>query len=116
MIKHFLSFLIEIRKHHNFVESFSKYRYCPSFHFYKVQTILVNDCVSWRQTDFCCSPNGDREPINDKSCNEAVPDNVSGFCECREGVRTMQKTCKKGKFLTCNDACNIGSSRNINLI
>ena len=80
----------------------------------KKQIILGNNCVSWRQTS-SCSPNGNREPINDKSCNETVPNDVSGFCECREGVRTMPKWCRKGKFLNCNDACNIGSD-NINSI
>ena len=37
-------------------------------------------CVAWRQTGDC-SPDGPREPQNDKACNEHIPDGAAGYCE-----------------------------------
>ena len=61
-------------------------------------------CVSWRQTGGC-DPNGNREPVFDKSCTEGVSDGASGYCECQGGERRMEKGCNKGPYETCNDAC-----------
>ena len=67
-------------------------------------SLKILACVSWRQTEGC-DPNGSRQPQNDKSCNEIVPDGASGYCECQGGIRKMEKDCSKGTFDTCNDAC-----------
>ena len=66
---------------------------------------VESKCVSWRQTGGC-DPNGSREPWSDKSCDEAVPDGASGYCECQGGERRMEKECSKGGFENCNDACS----------
>merc|ERR1712025_900140 len=65
---------------------------------------IDSKCVSWRQTGGC-DPKGLREPNSDKSCNVVIPDVVSGYCECTDGKRQMEKGCSKGAFDTCDAAC-----------
>ena len=60
--------------------------------------------MSWRQTGGC-DPNGRRESQHDKNCDAVVPNGASGYCECRNGIRKMQKGCNAGSYRTCNDAC-----------
>lgn len=61
------------------------------------------DCVGWRQTGGCTHA-GQREPRSDRRCTETVPDDASGYCECKGGVRTAESGCKHDSF-TCADKC-----------
>ena len=60
--------------------------------------------MSWRQTGGC-DPNGPRESHLDKNCDAIIPNDASGYCECKDGQRKMHKACIAGSFKTCNDAC-----------
>ena len=62
-------------------------------------------CVMWRQTKGC-DPEGWHEPRNDKKCDERIPDDASGYCECRHERWRMFKGCQKGKYRTCKQACD----------
>ena len=69
--------------------------------FHLAQTV----CISWRQTGKC-NPNGPREPHNDKPCDASIPNDLSGFCQCRGGTKQMMKWCwEKGEYRNCNEAC-----------
>jgi len=71
-------------------------------------------CRGWRQTGNC-DPNGPREPQNDKGCfatidfrddlGQMIESKVSGYCECADGRKTMQKGCSWGSHHTCKAAC-----------
>ena len=61
--------------------------------------------MSWRQTSGC-DPKGSRDPSQDKACSEVIPDDLSGFCECKGGQRKMEKGCSKGRYDTCDSACS----------
>ena len=66
----------------------------------------VSNCVSWRQT-VDCNPNKGCDSNRDLSCNENVPRNASGFCECKNGEKKMIKECTDYlQYDTCEDACN----------
>ncbi|KAL6066708.1 Metallopeptidase, catalytic domain [Balamuthia mandrillaris] len=41
----------------------------------------VVECVSWRNTAGCMAW-GPPEPFLDKTCNETIPSDASGYCEC----------------------------------
>ena len=70
---------------------------------------LVLGCVKWRQTGWC-SPDGPREQHLDKPCTEAIT-SESGYCECSNGSKAMQKGCKRPYDYgysykpTCDSAC-----------
>ena len=66
--------------------------------------MLDAGCVKWRQTG-ACSPDGPREPENDKECDEYIQKSDSGFCECINGQKVMQKGCNKKGYDTCKIAC-----------
>merc|ERR1712003_450123 len=42
--------------------------------------VEIGEC-RWRQTDRC-HPHGSRQPQNDKTCDEVIPKNASGWCDC----------------------------------
>ena len=67
----------------------------------------TKSCIAWRQTG-SCDPNGNREPKNDKHCDEIVWVRHSGFCECSGGIKAMEKRCswRPGRYETCNQACS----------
>ena len=61
---------------------------------------------NWRQTGEC-KPNGPREPNNDKSGNVKIRSHWSGYCECTDGRKTIEKGCSDTSIYdTCNDACS----------
>ena len=61
------------------------------------------ECEGWRQTGDC--GNGDREPQNDKKCNQEVPSGHSGYCECcRSAGARLKYGCEHGPF-KCTDVC-----------
>jgi len=49
-------------------------------------------CVAWRQTANC-NPKDEREPVNDKGCNDYIMTGSSGFCECADHIRTKEVFC-----------------------
>lgn len=57
----------------------------------------------WRQTGGC-SPKGDREPDRDLRCDQQVPGDWSGYCECSDGKRAEQVGCSH-KVFKCIDHC-----------
>ena len=58
----------------------------------------------WRQTGEC-DAKGPREPHFDKSCSTEISPGWSGYCECSDGQKVMEKRCHRHIHLTCNDAC-----------
>jgi hypothetical protein len=65
--------------------------------------VLGPACISWRQTGGC-TPEGPRESQFDRTCNQIISTGASGYCECRDGMRTRESTCKHSSF-TCDDSC-----------
>ena len=63
-------------------------------------------CKRWRQTKEC-DPGGPLE--QDKSCTDYIESGWSGYCECIDGEKQMEKGCKKARFQTCDEACQSGS-------
>jgi len=63
-----------------------------------------DSCIAWRQTGGC-SLDGPREPQNDKGCSDEISEHLSGFCECVDNRKEMEKGCEPGSFATCKDAC-----------
>ena len=61
------------------------------------------DCVSWRQTKDC-NPSGARQPQSDRPCKSKIRKGQSGFCECRDGIRTGEVACEHPEF-TCDAKC-----------
>lgn len=61
------------------------------------------DCVSWRQTKDC-NPSGARQPQLDRPCKSKIRKGQSGFCECRDGIRTGEVACEHPDF-TCEAKC-----------
>ncbi|RLN59918.1 hypothetical protein BBJ28_00016615 [Nothophytophthora sp. Chile5] len=54
-------------------------------------------CIGWRATSKC-TPDGPREPENDRNCTEVVVNGMSGYCELvdeasGERFRVMQRHC-----------------------
>ncbi|RLN13992.1 hypothetical protein BBJ28_00026219, partial [Nothophytophthora sp. Chile5] len=54
-------------------------------------------CIGWRATSKC-TPDGPREPENDRNCTEVVVDGMSGYCELEdedsgERFRVMRRHC-----------------------
>ena len=68
---------------------------------------ILGKCVKWRQTGEC-SPDGPREPIKDQRCYRVIDDGWSGYCECDNGRKMMEKGCEIGDFSTCDEACTVG--------
>jgi len=60
-------------------------------------------CVSWRQTGGC-NPKGKREPKGDRRCQNEVPKDASGYCECGGGVRVRSVGCGHETF-KCDKEC-----------
>ena len=65
---------------------------------------ILDACVAWRQTGGC-NPDGRREQKRDKTCTETIRKRWSGYCECADGSRRMEKGCREGAYETCYDAC-----------
>ena len=65
------------------------------------------NCVKWRQTGQCKS-DGPREPNNDKECVSVIADGWSGYCECADGRKALEKGCDDHVYATCNQACKKG--------
>mmetsp|Transcript_12930 Transcript_12930/g.32326 ORF Transcript_12930/g.32326 Transcript_12930/m.32326 type:complete len:459 (-) Transcript_12930:53-1429(-) len=65
-------------------------------------------CVMWRQTG-ACSPDGPREPQNDKTCDQKIAVDASGYCECGGDRRVQNPGCAHGTTnlepFTCREAC-----------
>ena len=47
-------------------------------------------CLGWKQTGGC-SPHGPREPQYDKGCATTIESGWSGFCDCGNGRKAMDK-------------------------
>ena len=94
--------------------------YCTDVHFHYYFFLIVStyfgeprigtstECVKWRQTSGC-KFDGPREPANDKNCDVKI-EWKSGYCECKDGRKTMKKGCDLPVFYgfnydTCNQAC-----------
>ena len=69
--------------------------------------LVQTECIGWKQTGGC-DPNGPREPHFDKPCGADIPNGASGYCQCKDGRKSMLKKCSKGKFRNCNEACEKG--------
>lgn len=62
-------------------------------------------CLAWRQTSGCSVALGaGREPISDRTCNETIPVDASGYCEC-SGGRRVAAGCGHPPGFNCYDAC-----------
>lgn len=61
-------------------------------------------CIGWRQTKGC-TPFGKLEPEHHRTCDDIVPQGVSGFCECGGGYRGPGVGCSHPPF-TCADGCD----------
>ena len=60
----------------------------------------------WRATN-----NGVPNPNGDKTCDAVINDNDSGYCECENGKKAMEKGTEDLVFYgyaynTCNEACS----------
>ena len=67
-------------------------------------------CMEWRQTQGCRA-DGRRETDLDQTCDTVIEDEWSGYCECGEEVKKMEKGCDEpGRYFTCNEACNVTSN------
>ena len=63
-------------------------------------------CVGWRQT-LNCDPSGERQPDADKECSAPISTFDSGYCECENGRRAMEKDCRSSEqYWTCEEACS----------
>ena len=60
-------------------------------------------CVAWRTTAGC-DPHGHREHENDRPCNEIIPNTISGYCECGEGLKVAHSECGH-EPLQCSQIC-----------
>mgnify|MGYP006142520799 FL=1 len=58
------------------------------------------NCVAWRNTADCL-PTGAREPVYDRDCDVNIPQGYSGYCECEDGSRAMQRGCGKNAQGVC---------------
>ena len=87
--------------------------FCLASTFFGKPTIgSSTECVKWRQTEDC-KFDGPRSPAIDRHCDVKI-ERQSGYCECKDGRKTMQKGCELPSFYgfefdTCNQACaNLG--------
>lgn len=60
-----------------------------------------DDCSGWKQTSGC-SPNGEREVLEDKPCSFEITNGLSGFCECKDF--RFKVGCFHGSF-SCSEVC-----------
>ncbi|KAL3658729.1 hypothetical protein V7S43_016364 [Phytophthora oleae] len=68
-------------------------------------------CVGWRATRNC-TPDGTREPQNDKSCDDVITGGTSGYCEVEdvdsgERFQVMRAHCsglQRQSFFRCSEA------------
>ncbi|GMF28070.1 unnamed protein product [Phytophthora lilii] len=73
-------------------------------------------CVGWRATGDC-TPDGPREPQNDKSCDEVITSGSSGFCEIEdvnsgEHFKAMYSHCSgllPKTFFRCSESPNFAN-------
>ena len=65
---------------------------------------FLGECIKWRQTGEC-DTRGEREPQNDKACSAKILDGWSGYCECSNGIKIMEKGCHRDRWSNCKDAC-----------
>ena len=73
-----------------------------------IYTIQDPKCVKWRQTGGC-SPNGAHEEQYDKDCSTPLDKGWSGYCECEDGRKALEKECNKEfRHKTCEAACTEG--------
>ena len=66
--------------------------------------------MKWRQTGQCRA-DGPREPSSDKNCFAVIEDGWSGYCDCTDGTKALEKGCNDHKFSTCNEACKKGLTK-----
>lgn len=62
-----------------------------------------------------CDPNGQREPANDKQCDQSIPHGNSGFCECTGGVKRQLADCSHGVLPSCAQVCEATQDVSITL-
>jgi len=60
-------------------------------------------CVAFRRTGGC-NPNGPREATGDLHCSSVVPQRMSGYCECENGRRAAEVTCRHAP-MRCDQEC-----------
>lgn len=60
-------------------------------------------CTAWRST-LQCNPSGPRDPTQDKSCQQVITAEESGFCECGGFVQFATVDCQHRPF-TCEVMC-----------
>ena len=66
---------------------------------------IVRKCVKWRQTGGC-TPSGPHEKANDINCSTLIDNEWSGYCECENGRKALEKKCKDGNGgISCEKAC-----------
>ena len=69
------------------------------------------ECIKWRATHRTgnkgCTASGRREFSHDKDCSEVISEG-SGYCECKDGRKTLQRKCTDNFRLTCEEACTKG--------
>eukprot|EP01062_Namystynia_karyoxenos_P033042 TRINITY_DN24316_c0_g1_i1.p1 TRINITY_DN24316_c0_g1~~TRINITY_DN24316_c0_g1_i1.p1 ORF type:complete len:794 (+),score=195.28 TRINITY_DN24316_c0_g1_i1:65-2383(+) len=61
-------------------------------------------CTAWRQTAGC-DPQGPREAHNDRGCEVAIPEGMSGYCECAGQRRAAQSGCGARATVVCAAVC-----------
>ena len=62
-----------------------------------------SSCLGWRSTTGC-NPEGPRDNTSDLNCDQSVPSERSGFCECSDGSKRVLSTCNHPAF-TCKQEC-----------
>lgn len=60
-------------------------------------------CTAWRAT-LLCNPSGVRDTLNDKSCDQVIGADQSGFCECGAYAQFAAVGCSHRPF-TCETMC-----------
>jgi len=60
-------------------------------------------CTAWRST-LKCNPSGIRDPLNDKTCEQVIGVDQSGFCECGGYAQFAAVDCNHRPF-TCETMC-----------
>lgn len=61
-------------------------------------------CRAWRQTFNCNNKGEERDHENDLSCSDVVKSELSGYCECSNGLKVQFEGCGHDEF-TCAQKC-----------
>ena len=67
------------------------------------------ECQGWRQSGGCKST-GPRETRKDRNCDETIPSDASGYCDCRGGLKAAESNCRHKAFV-CQDQCRLALSK-----